>query len=129
MKTITAALILLSATCTAQSIRTGKWVLNETVITRETDTLQIEETRGRIDTFFVEWQNDRNYKLIQPGKPVLFVKIYKVEAGSYSGIVTDGLKRKWFELYGLKNGVKNIVRIFNGNRCGCGLSRGEVVSV
>ncbi len=76
------------------TLKTGRWILNEYVIERPNDSTQVETLiDGTTQTYKVKWINNRVYKL-----NYLTVQIIRVSRIGYTGMVTDGNKKKYFEM-------------------------------
>jgi hypothetical protein len=99
MKTI--LLILITLPCFAQ-IKTGKWSLNDYIIERPNDSIQIEHWRGEIDTLRIEWIHSRKYLVIMAGRDTLTATVTRITKRSYSGVISDGKKEKYFEMIKIK---------------------------
>lgn len=80
------------------SVKTGRWMLNNTIVTRQVDSIQIEEANGIADTIKVKWTGAKTYTLQKAGAPDLFITITKVRKWGYAGTITDGISVKPFEL-------------------------------
>ena len=93
-----AIMCIVSLACTAQGIKTGTWHLNEYIITRPNDSTQIEDYQGALDTLYVTWVSPYQYLLSKSGRCTLTVMVHKVTRYGYNGVITDGAKRKKFEM-------------------------------
>ncbi len=95
MKKIVLALLLFQVSAHTQP--TGTWKMPDgSTIHRPNYTTQIETNGVQIDTFKVKWITPTQYQVI--GQTILTVTITKVFGnGDYTGLVTDGKRKKYFE--------------------------------
>jgi hypothetical protein len=98
MKTIIFLLFALPAF--SQVPKTGRWSCNGTIITRS-DSVQYEDSDGKIDSLQVKWIDSKRYTLTG-SKTALFVTITKIRPWGYSGIISDGKKQKAFEFVNIQ---------------------------